>query len=501
MEPKQSHNRGSDRARPRMDMRDAQRLLDAAPPHAIEAEMSLLGSILIDPKVVGDVVQLVRTSGDFFRPAHGAIFEAMVGSWDRTASLDVVQLNQQLLDRGILDDVGGTAYLVELAESVPTAAHASEYARLVRDKATLRELIRAAGEILADAQASTDLPQQVLEAAEQRIFAIAQRRESAQFSSLQELLDHAIKVIDTSDGKSFNGTPTGFAEFDEITSGLQKGEMIVLAARPSMGKTAFALNMMENAAAAGHAVAMFSLEMGKQQLVQRLLCSKSGIDSQRLRRNMLRNEDYRALLAACEAMKTSKVWIDDTPGLTMLSMRSKARRLREQHGIEAIFIDYLQLMSAGTRSENRQVEVSDISRGIKAMARELEVPVICLSQLSRKSEDRPGHRPQMSDLRESGSIEQDADVVMMLHREEYYHQGDDDWGEANPDKRGLAELIIAKQRNGPTGVVRLTWDSRVTRFRDASDNPAANSWDAPPRLVRPNDRGANARDDFDGMPM
>jgi len=253
MEPKQPFNRGSDRARPRMDMRDAQRLLDAAPPHAIEAEMSLLGSILIDPKVVGDVVQLVRTSGDFFRPAHGAIFEAMVGIWDRTASLDVVQLNQQLLDRGILDDVGGTAYLVELAESVPTAAHASEYARLVRDKATLRELIRAAGEILADAQASTDLPQQVLEAAEQRIFAIAQRRESAQFSSLQELLDHAIKVIDTSDGKSFNGTPTGFAEFDEITSGLQKGEMIVLAARPSMGKTAFALNMMENAAAAGHA--------------------------------------------------------------------------------------------------------------------------------------------------------------------------------------------------------------------------------------------------------
>jgi replicative DNA helicase len=232
-----------------------------------------------------------------------------------------------------------------------------------------------------------------------------------------------------------------------------------------------------------------------------LLCSKSGIDSQRLRRNMLRNEDYRALLAACEAMKTSKVWIDDTPGLTMLSMRSKARRLREQHGIEAIFIDYLQLMSAGTRSENRQVEVSDISRGIKAMARELEVPVICLSQLSRKSEDRPGHRPQMSDLRESGSIEQDADVVMMLHREEYYHQGDDDWSEANPDKRGLAELIIAKQRNGPTGVVRLTWDSRVTRFRDFSDNPAANSWDAPPRLVRPNDRSQNARDDFDGMPM
>ncbi len=476
-----------------MDLQRAKGLLDASPPHAVEAEMSLLGSILVDPKVLGDVVLLVRAGADFFRPAHGAIYEAMVGIWERTSTIDVVQLNQQLLDRGILDDVGGTKYLVELAESVPTAAHASEYARMVRDKATLRELIRAAGEILAEAHAMSDQPQEVLESAEKRIFAIAQRRESAQFATLQELLDHAIKVIDTSEGKPFTGMPTGYAQFDEMTSGLQKGEMIVLAARPSMGKTAFALNIMENAAAAGHAVAMFSLEMGRQQLVQRLLCSRSGIDSQRLRRNMLRTEDYRALLAACEAMRSSRVWIDDTPGLTMLSMRSKARRLREQHGVEAIFIDYLQLMSAGGRTENRQVEVSEISRGIKAMARELEVPVICLSQLSRKSEDRPGHRPQMSDLRESGSIEQDADVVMMLHREEYYHQNDDTWLDDpnNADKRGMAELIVAKQRNGPTGTVNLAWDSRVTRFRDAGEAP---------RAVRAIDGGA--RDGaFDGAPM
>jgi len=455
--------------RGRVDLRQAQRLADLSPPHAIEAEMSLLGAMLIDPRVVGDVIQVVPTGADFHRPAHGAIFDAMVQIWDRSATLDLVQLNQHLLDKGVLEDVGGTSYLVELAESSPTAAHAQEYARLVRDKATLRELIRAAGEILADAQGTVHEPQQVLESAEQRIFAIAQRRDGSRFSSLQELLDQTLKVIDASEGKPFTGLPAGFAEFDEMTSGLQKGELVILAARPSMGKTALALNMMENVAAAGHPVAMFSLEMGRQQLVQRLLCAKGGIDSQRLRRNMLRKEDYRALLGACESLQSCRIWIDDTPGLTLLSMRSKARRLKEQHGVGAVFIDYLQLMSSGGRVESRQMEVSEISRGIKAMARELEVPVICLSQLNRLAEQREGHRPRMSDLRESGSIEQDADVVLMLHREEYYHQGDDDWLEANPEKRGLAELIVAKQRNGPTGVVRLTWDGRLTRFRDFSD--------------------------------
>ena len=465
----------------RAELRDVRRLLDATPPHALEAEMSLLGAMLIDPRVVGDVIQIVPTGADFHRPAHGAIFHAMVQIWDRTATLDVVQLNQMLTDRGTLEDVGGTAYLVELAESSPTAAHAQEYARLVRDKSTLRELMRAAGEILADAQGTAHEPQQVLESAEQRIFAIAQRRDGARFSSLQELLDQTIKVIEDSEGKPFTGLPAGFAEFDEMTSGLQKGEMVILAARPSMGKTALALNMMENVAAAGHPVAMFSLEMGRQQLVQRMLCAKGGIDGQRLRRNMLRKEDYRALLGACESLQQCQVWIDDTPGLTLLSMRSKARRLKEQHGVGAIFIDYLQLMSSGGRVESRQMEVSEISRGIKAMARELEVPVICLSQLNRAAEQREGHKPRMSDLRESGSIEQDADVVLMLHREEYYHQGDDDWIEANPDKRGLAELIVAKQRNGPTGVVRLTWDGRLTRFRDFTDAVPPAGFDAAPR--------------------
>ena len=482
MESDRPSGRSASRGPARIDAADARRLLDAAPPHAPEAEMSLLGAMLIDPRVVGDVIQVVPTGVDFHRPAHGAIFDAMVQIWDRTATLDVVQLNQHLTDKGVLEDIGGTSYLVELAESTPTAAHAVEHARIVRDKATMRELIRAAGEILGHAQSAADEPQQVLEAAEQRIFAIAQRRDGARFSSLQELLDHTLKVIDQSEGKPFTGLPAGFAEFDEMTSGLQKGEMVILAARPSMGKTALALNMMENIAASGHPVAMFSLEMGRQQLVQRILCAKGGIDSQRLRRNMLRKEDYRALLGACEALQNCSIWIDDTPGLSLLSMRSKARRLKEQHGIEAIIIDYLQLMSSGSRVESRQMEVSEISRGIKAMARELEVPVICLSQLNRAAEQREGHKPRMSDLRESGSIEQDADVVLMLHREEYYHQGDDDWLEANADKRGLAELIVAKQRNGPTGVCRLAWDGRLTRFRDFTDAVPPGGFEAAPRL-------------------
>jgi len=479
MDPAKPSGRPASRDRSRIDARDTKRLLDAAPPHSIEAEMSLLGAILIDPRVIGDVIQSIPNGADFHRPAHGAIFDAMVQIWDRTATLDVVQLNAHLTDKGLLEDVGGTNYLVELAESSPTAAHAQEYARIVRDKSTMRELIRAAGEILADAQGSGDEPQQVLEGAEQRIFAIAQRRDGARFASLKELLDHTLKVIDASEGKPFTGLPAGFAEFDEMTSGLQKGEMLILAARPSMGKTALALNMMENVAATGQPVAMFSLEMGRQQLVQRILCAKGGIDSQRLRRNMLRKEDYRALLAACESLQDSQIWIDDTPGLTLLNMRSKARRLKEKHGITAVFIDYLQLMSSGARVESRQSEVSEISRGIKAMARELDVPVVCLSQLNRAAEQREGHKPRMSDLRESGSIEQDADVVLMLHREEYYHQGDDDWLEANADKRGLAELIVAKQRNGPTGVVRLTWDGRLTRFRDFTDAAPPGGFDAP----------------------
>jgi replicative DNA helicase len=258
-----------------------------------------------------------------------------------------------------------------------------------------------------------------------------------------------------------------------MLSGLQRGEMVILAARPSMGKTAFALNITENMASSSGGVAFFSLEMGRQQLVQRILCAKGNDDGQKLRKNMLSRDEWQRIMGACDSLNEVPIYIDDTPGLTLLQMRSKARRMKEKHGIEAIVIDYLQLMSSGTRVESRQVEVSEISRGVKAMARELDVPVVCLSQLNRQAEGREGHRPRMSDLRESGSIEQDADVVMMLHREAYYHKQDPNWEEANPNRANIAEVIVAKQRNGPTGTVELLWDSRTTAFRNLSPQGAS----------------------------
>ncbi|MFO0961919.1 MAG: replicative DNA helicase [Phycisphaerales bacterium] len=455
------------------DPAEVARLFSALPPAAPDAEMSLLGSMLIDPKMIPDVLGIVSQPDDFSKPAHGTVFQHMIALYETSATLDPVSLVQRLSDHGVLEDVGGQQYLIDLAEGVPTAVHAPEYARLVREKATLRELIRAAGEILVDAHQSRQDPAVVLGEAEARIFAIAQRRESRAASSLKELLDEVMKNLERNEGRNITGVPTGYDELDEMLSGFQKGEVIILAARPSMGKTAFALNVTEQMAASGTGVGFFSLEMGKQQLVQRLLCAKAGIDGQRLRKNMLQREDTHRLIAACDQMQSTPIYIDDSPGMTLLQMRSKARRMKERYGIGAVVIDYLQLMSSGTRTESRQVEVSEISRGVKAMARELEIPVLCLSQLNRASEDRQGHRPRMSDLRESGSIEQDADVVMMLHREEYYHLADPGWAEANEHKRNIAEVIVAKQRNGPTGTVELVWDSRSTAFRNRATHSMA----------------------------
>ena len=448
------------------DPAEVARLFSALPPAAPEAEMSLLGAMIVDPKVIADVIGIVSQPDDFAKAGHATIFQHMVALYDSTATVEIVSLVQRLKDHGVLDDVGGSAYLMDLAEGVATAANAPEYARIVREKATLRELIRAAGEILVDAHQSRQDPVLTLGEAEARIFAIAQRREARAASSLRDILDETIRTLERNEGKHVTGVPTGFDELDEMLSGLQKGEMVILAARPSMGKTAFALNITENMASASNGVAFFSLEMGKQQLVQRILCAKGGVDGQKLRKNMLSREEWQRIMGACENLSSAPIYIDDSPGMTLLQMRSKARRLKEKFNIDAIVIDYLQLMSSGTRVESRQVEVSEISRGVKAMARELDVPVICLSQLNRQAEGREGHRPRMSDLRESGSIEQDADVVMMLHREAYYHKQDPNWLEANPNRANVAEVIVAKQRNGPTGTVELMWDSSSTAFRN-----------------------------------
>jgi replicative DNA helicase len=459
-------------------------LFDKQPPASLEAEMSLLGAMILDPNVIPDVLSFVRNERDFYKSAHGEIFRAVVDVYDQRHSGDLVQIVDLLRDRGVLEQVGGEEYLVSLAEAVPTAVNAPHFARIVAEKAKLRRLIDAAGQILYDAYHAGELgpegAREVLDAAEMRVFEIAQEQHATDPQALAELLEMELRRIEAADfeGGTLTGVPSGFHDLDELLRGFQPGEMIVLAARPSMGKTALALTLAEQVAIGGvpvpgapparrTPVGIFSLEMSRNAIVQRLLSARSGVSSQALRGgHKIPDEDYRRLLMAAEDLKGAPIYIDDTPDLTVLNLRARARRMVAQYGVKVVMVDYLQLMSAPHASrESRQVEVSAISRGIKALARELNIPVIALSQLNRASEQREGNRPRMADLRESGSIEQDADVIMLLHREEYYHLHDEEWKRENEEKLGVAEVIVAKQRNGPTGVVKLMWDSSATRFR------------------------------------
>ncbi len=443
--------------------RQITRLFEQLPPHAIEAEMCLLGSVLLEPRVLGDTTFLIRDGQDFYKPTNGRIYDAMVELYDANASLDIVQLNQLLVDRDVLEAVGGQDYLVELASGVPTAANANHYARLVREKAMVRRLIEQAGAILQEAFESRSDASTLLDAAEHRIFSIAERYEHSEVEELGRLVQEVVEKLQASDGNRSTGVLTGFADLDEITGGFQPGDFIIIAGRPSMGKTALALNIAEHMAVRGDSVGMFSMEMSKHQLVERLLASRSGIDLHRLRRMMLGKEHYSRLFSACGDLRKAPMFIDDLAGSTLLQIRARARRMVAKHSVKAIVIDYIQLITTGGRVESRQLEVSEISRGLKALARELNIPVICLSQLNRSPEQREGHRPRLSDLRESGSLEQDSDVVALLHREDYYHKGDDDYDPSN-----TAELIIAKQRNGPTDVIKLSWIEQCTRFKDYS---------------------------------
>lgn len=429
--------------------------------------MCLLGSILIEPRVLGDVAFIIKDGDDFYKTTNGAIYEALIGLYDKHASVDIVQLNQLLIDRGTLEAVGGQAYLVELASCVPTAANANHYARLVREKAMIRKLIEEAGAILTEAYKTRDDASSILDWAEHRIFSIAERYEHSEVEALGRLVQEVVAKLQASDGRSTTGVLTGFTDLDEITGGFQPGDFIIIAGRPSMGKTALALNIAENMALRGDAVGIFSLEMSKHQLVERLLASRSGIELHRLRRMMLGKEHYSRLFAACGELQDAPIYVDDLAASTLLQIRARARRMVVKHSIKAVVIDYIQLITAGGRVESRQLEVSAISRGLKALARELNIPVICLSQLNRSPEQREGHRPRLSDLRESGSLEQDADVVALLHREDYYHAADDDY-----DPSHTAELIVAKQRNGPTDTVKLSWIERCTRFKDYSPSVA-----------------------------
>ncbi|MFO0830835.1 MAG: replicative DNA helicase [Phycisphaerales bacterium] len=483
-----SEDRGQGRGRGRWNDRaapiSAQELFDRQPPQAMEAEMSLLGSLILDPRVVPDALSVVRNEKDFYSEAHAHIYRAVVDLYDQRHSGDLVQLVDMLRDRQVLDVVGGVDYLENLANCVPSAVNAPHFAKIVSEKAKLRRLIDTAGQIIFDAYHSGELgpegAREVLDKAEMAVFEIAQEQNASDPQSLAELLEIELKRIEAADfeGGGLSGVATGYYELDELLRGFQPGELIVLAARPSMGKTALVLNLAEQMAlgglTAGHAtskpapVGLFSLEMSKNAIVQRLLSARSGVSSQALRGgHKIPDKDLRELILAAEDLKAAPIYVDDTADLTVLNLRARARRMVAQYGVRCIMIDYLQLMTApGAARESRQVEVSAISRGVKALARELKIPVICLSQLNRASESREGNRPRMSDLRESGSIEQDADVIMLLHREEYYHVQDEDWKAENPDKIGVAEVIIAKQRNGPTGVVKLFWDSKTTRFRN-----------------------------------
>ena len=440
---------------------DLARLFQEKLPQAIEAECALLGSMILDWNVVGEVVQILDGGDDFYQSKHGALYRVLVEMYDQNQSLDMVQLKHRLEDLGLLEQVGGVAYLIELAESVPSASSAAYYARIVKEKSVLRRLIDAAGQILHNAYSSAEPVGAQLDQAEQKIFGLAQSSMNDEAVELKVLLQETYARLEAHDGRHLTGLATGYYELDDMTNGLQNGEMIIIAARPSMGKTALALNMAEHLAADHRqAVAVFSLEMSKQQLAQRLLCSRGGVDSQKVRKYNLSPDEFGQLAMVVGELSEAPLYIDDTPSLSLLALRAKARRLAARHDIKAVFVDYLQLMT-GPRSESRQQEVSSLSRGIKAMARELNVPVVCLSQLNRSSEGREGHRPRMSDLRESGSIEQDADVVMLLHREDYYHRGEEDHVDDN-----TAELIIAKQRNGPTGSVKMQFTGVTMRFNN-----------------------------------
>ncbi len=444
-------------------------LVSRGMPESLMAEAAVLGSMIIDPECIGEVIEKVSSEA-FYRVEHQIIFEALTGLYEKNRGgvLDAVLLRDELVKRGQLEQAGGVEYVGKIMDSVPSSANVLYYAGIIKDKMLLREIIAAASDILDEAYSEAGETSEKLDEAERKIFAITNKKISGAPVELKDLVSEAYELIEKREGKHVTGLATGYYELDDLTCGLQNGEMIIIAGRPSMGKTSLALNIAENIGVnENKPVAIFSLEMGRQQLAERFLCSNSQIDSQLVRKGMLSTENYEELVNACGRLSEAPIYVDDTAGLTPLELRGKARRLKKRYNIKCVVVDYLQLMSLGRgRIESRQQEITTISRYIKALARELDIPVVVLSQLNRAPEGREGHRPRMSDLRESGSIEQDADVVMLLHREDYYHH-EDGYEDTN-----TAQVIIAKQRNGPTGSVELIFRERFTRFENAASGVA-----------------------------
>jgi len=447
-------------------------------PWSNEAEQAVLGAMLLDQDAALKAAELLDDSM-FYREGHRLLFRAMTTLTERSDVVDPVTLRDELVKRGDLDRVGGMEYIGSLIDVVPTAANIEYHGRIVRDKALLRRLIEAATGIVQDAYDGRGMPSEVLDNAEHRIFQVAQLRRAEEFIRLKELIWPTMERIEQlqSGHGAVTGVPSGFVDLDRLTAGFQRADLVIVAARPSMGKTALILNVVQHAAIEHNVgVGIFSLEMSKDQLVQRLLCSEGLVDAQRLRRGQLRDDDYPKLARAAGLLGTAPIWIDDSAAITPLAMRSKARRLKADHNIGMIVVDYLQLMQGPTNAESRQQEISQISRSLKALAKELDIPVVALSQLSRAPDQRAGdHKPQLSDLRESGAIEQDADVVMFIFRQEMYDGPTDKDGNS---LEGIAELIVGKQRNGPTGTVPLYFKKEYTRF----DNRTAR--EAPPEGKR-----------------
>jgi len=435
-------------------------------PWSNEAEQAILGAMLLDQDAALKAAELLDDTM-FYKEGHRALFRAMTGLTERGDVIDPVTLRDELGRRGDLDRAGGMEYIGALIDVVPTAANIEYHCRIVRDKAVQRRLIEAATSIIQDVYDGHATAAEVLDNAEHRVFQVAQLRRSEEFIRIKELIWPTMERIEQlqSGHGTVTGVPTGFVDLDRLTAGFQRSDLVIVAARPSMGKTALALNIVQHAAIEHNVpVAIFSLEMSKDQLVQRLLCSEGLVDAQRLRRGQLRDDDYPKLARAAGLLGTAPIWIDDSAALTPLGMRSKARRLKAEHDIALVVVDYLQLMSGPGDAENRQQEISYISRALKALAKELDVPVVAISQLSRAPEQRGGEhrRPQLSDLRESGAIEQDADVVCFIYRQEFYDGPSDP--KTGDSIEGQAEVIVGKQRNGPTGTVKLYFKKEYTRF-------------------------------------
>ncbi len=426
-------------------------------PQSIEAEQSVLGSMITDKNAVVEAIEKLEEN-DFYRDGHKVIFKTISEMFKDDMPVDLVTLLERLKSTEKLEKAGGVTYVSELSSSLLTTINLSAYIKIVKEKSILRKLIKASTSIIEDSYNKQGEVEEVLEGAEKKIFDIAEKRTTSDFEPLNVVLERGFLEIERlfNNKGEITGVGSGFVDLDAKTSGFQKGDMVLIAARPSMGKTTFALNIAEHAALReGKSVVVFSLEMSKEQLAYKLLCSEANVDMLKLRTGALDDKDWENIARATGPLSKAKIYIDDTAGVTVMEMRSKCRRLKLEYGIDLIVIDYLQLMS-GSSNESRQQEVSEISRSIKALAKEMECPVIALSQLSRAPEQRADHRPMLSDLRESGSIEQDADLVMFLYRDEYYNKETED--------TNIAECIIAKQRNGPVGTVKLAWLGQYSKF-------------------------------------